>query len=132
MINFYIFLIVFFGIIVSIVINFTEQKYEIDLLSNNDISKLLKYRVERLELKRFVKTTYLGNIARVSPSIVRRKEISINAAEQNKIGMYNTNEDELEVIAYVGSYSHRVFTCPFSLNNKIHLLNVVNHFNAMR
>ena len=106
-----------------------EKRFKQNLLSNQSLEKLKKLNVSRLELKRYVKNTYLGSNMRISPSISKRKEINMESPEQNKVGMLNTLEDELTVYAYIKTLPHEVFTCPFSKENKELLQCIVDNYN---
>ena len=99
---------------------------------DNSFSKFLKLKVTRLELKRFLKNTHLGNNMRARPSSSKRKEIHINASTKDKLGMFNTIENELSVYAYVKSIPHEVFTCPYSDENKEKLQSIVDDYNNHR
>ncbi len=125
----YIYLIIFVLILISIVLNIYEKRFKQNLLSNQSLEKLKKLNVSRLELKRYVKNTYLGSNMRISPSISKRKEINMESPEQNKVGMLNTLEDELTVYAYIKTLPHEVFTCPFSKENKELLQCIVDKYN---
>ena len=119
----YIYLIIFVLILISIVLNIYEKRFKQNLLSNQSLEKLKKLNVSRLELKRYVKNTYLGSNMRISPSISKRKEINMESSE------HNTLEDELTVYAYIKTLPHEVFTCPFSKENKELLQCIVDNYN---
>ncbi len=56
-----IYLAIFVLILFRIVFNYHERKFEQDLLSDKSLEKFRKIKVSRLELKRYVKNTYLGS-----------------------------------------------------------------------
>jgi hypothetical protein len=124
-----IYLAIFVLILFSIVFNYHERKFEQDLLSDKSLEKFRKIKVSRLELKRYVKNTYLGSNINMSPTNSKRREINLESPEQNKIGMFNTLEDELTVYAYIKKFPHVVFTCPYSKENKELLKSIVKQYN---
>ena len=123
-------IIILIAMIISVVYGFSQKKYQIDLLGNEDSSKLRKYGVYKLELKRVAKTIYLGSNTRINSTREKRREVSLDAPDQNRIGMYNTVEDWLEVLCYKGAYPHDVYSCPCSQENKEKLLRIVEEYNG--
>ena len=114
------------GIIVSI----HERKYFQNLLDNNSTQKFQKLKVDKLELKRYVKNTNLGSNISATPSKSQKKEVPLDSNSQDKMGIFNTIENELTVYAICKNTSHEVFTCPFSEENMKYLLQIVNDYNT--
>ena len=119
-------------IIAGLIVNLHEKKYKQDLLTKVSYEKFQKMNVCKLELKRFVKYSYLGSSLRLSPNNLKRKEISLNSPLKDKIGFFNTLENELTVFALVGNYSHEVYTCPYSEENKKTLLHIIEEYSKLQ
>lgn len=99
-----------------------ERKYFQNLLDNNSTQKL---KVDKLELKRYVKNTNLGSNISATPSKSQKKEVPLDSNSQDKMGIFNTIENELTVYAICKNTSHEVFTCPFSEENMKYLLQII-------
>lgn len=130
MIESYLGVIIFIAIIIGAVICFFENRYRQNLFVDKSFTRFKKLKVKKLELKRYIRNSYLSSNARTGFSRSKRKEIPLNSPMQDKIGMFNTSENELTVIAVGKKMSHEVFTCPYCKENVIVLTTIINEFNS--
>ena len=117
-------------VIVGTIISICENRFRQDLLSDQSLEKFRKMNVSRLELKRYLANTYMGSTMTHQSSVRKRKEIPLESQQKDKMGMFNTVENELTVYAYITNTPHEVFTCPFCEENKNKLLDIVNAYNT--
>ena len=116
-------------VLVGIIYGMHEQKYLVDLLDNADagLLKLRRLGIEKLELKRYVRTMFLGG--GFSASRNKRQQIPLESYDHNKVSLFGAVEDELEVSGSKGSMSHTIYKCPYSEENKARLLELIGSFN---
>ena len=116
-------------VLVGIIYGMHEQKYLVDLLDDTDagLLKLRRLGIEKLELKRYAVTHYLGS--GFSASRKNRRQIPLESYDHNKTSLLSAVEDELEVSGSKGSMSHTIFVCPYSSENKARLLELIGSFN---
>ena len=89
--------------------------------------KLRRLGIEKLELKRYAVTHYLGS--GFSASRKNRRQIPLESYDHNKTSLLSSIEDELEVSGSKGNMSHTIYKCPFSEENKDKLLEFVESYN---
>ena len=106
-----------------------ENKYLVDLLDDTDagLLKLRRLDIEKLELKRYAVTHYLGSGFSVSRK--NRRQIALESYDHNKTSLLSSIEDELEVSGFKGKMSHTIYKCPYSEENKGKLLEFVESYN---
>lgn len=129
MIASYLSIAVAFLIAIGTVISIFENRYRQNLLVDKSFYKFRRLKVEKLELKRYIKNTYLGSNLRVNPSNSKKIEVPLNSSRQDSMGMFNIIENELTVFAIRNNQSHEVFTCPYSEENVKTLLEIAKEFN---
>lgn len=130
MITSYLSIAVAFLIAIGTVISIFENRYRQNLLVDKSFYKFRRLKIEKLELKRYIKNTYLGSNLRVNPSNSKKIEVPLNTSRQDdSMGMFNTIENELTVFAIRNNQSHEVFTCPYSEENVKTLMEIVKEFN---
>lgn len=129
MISSYISLAVLLLIVIGTIININEYRYRQNLLIDKSVYKFRRLKVEKLELKRFLKNTYLGGNLSMNPRNSKKTEIPLNSSRQDNMGMFNTIENELTVFAIRNNQPHEVFTCPYSEENVKTLMEIVKEFN---
>lgn len=130
MLGVYITVAVFVLVLVGTIYGMYENKYLVDLLDDADagLSKLRRLGIEKLELKRYVRTMFLGG--GFSASRNKRQQIPLESYDHNKVSLFSAIEDELEVCGLKGSMSHTVYKCPYSEENKKQLLAFVENYNS--
>lgn len=118
-------------IAIGTVISILENRYRQNLLIDKSFYKFRRLKVEKLELKRYIKNTYFGSNLRVNPSNSKKIkiEVPLNSSRQDSMGMFNIIENELTVFAIRNNQSHEVFTCPYSEENVKTLLEIAKEFN---
>lgn len=116
-------------VLVGIIYGMHEQKYLVDLLDDTDagLLKLRRLGIEKLELKRYAVTHYLGS--GFSASRKNRRQIPLESYDHNKTSLLSSIEDELEVSGSKGNMSHTIYKCPYSEENKDKLLELVESYN---
>ena len=130
MLGVYITVAVFVLVLVGTIYGMYENKYLVDLLDDADagLSKLRRLGIEKLELKRYVRTMFLGG--GFSASRNKRQQIPLESYDHNKVSLFSAIEDELEVCGLKGSMRHTVYKCPYSEENKKQLLAFVENYNS--
>lgn len=116
-------------VLVGTIYGMYENKYLVDLLDDADAG-LLKLRglgIEKLELKRYAVTHYLGS--GFSASRKNRRQIPLESYDHNKTSLLSAVEDELEVSGSKRSMNHTIYSCPYSEANKAHLLTFIENYN---
>ena len=116
-------------VLVGIIYGMHEQKYLVDLLDDTDagLLKLRRLGIEKLELKRYAVTHYLGS--GFSASRKNRRQIPLESYDHNKTSLLSSIEDEFEVSGSKGKMSHTIYKCPYSEENKDKLLELVESYN---
>lgn len=129
MLGVYIAAAVFVLVLVGTIYGLYENKYLVDLLDDADagLSKLRRLGIEKLELKRYTRTMFLGG--GFSASRNKRQQIPLESYDHNKVSLFGAVEDELEVTGSKGSMSHTIYKCPYSSENKARLLELIGSFN---
>lgn len=129
MLGVYIAVAVIVLVLVGTIYGMYERKYLVDLLDDADVGllKLRRLGIEKLELKRYVRTMFLGG--GFSASRNKRQQIPLESYDHNKVSLFGAVEDELEVCGLKGSMSHTIFVCPYSSENKARLLELIGSFN---
>ena len=129
MIGVYIAVAVFVLVLVGTIYGMYENKYLVDLLDDTDagLSKLRRLGIEKLELKRYARTMFLGG--GFSASRNKRRQIPLESYDHNKVSLFGAIEDELEVCGYKANMSHTIYKCPYSEENKARLLELIGSFN---
>lgn len=130
MLGVYITVAVIVLVLVGTIYGLYENNYLVDLLDDADagLSKLRRLGIEKLELKRYVRTMFLGG--GFSASRNKRQQIPLESYDHNKVSLFSAIEDELEVCGLKGSMSHTVYKCPYSEENKKQLLAFVENYNS--
>lgn len=116
-------------VLVGIIYGMHEQKYLVDLLDDAEtgLLKLRRLGIEKLELKRYAVTHYLGS--GFSASRKNRRQIPLESYDHNKTSLLSSIEDELEVSGSKGNMSHTIYKCPYSEENRGKLLELVESYN---
>ena len=116
-------------VLVGIIYGMHEQKYLVDLLDDAEtgLLKLRRLGIEKLELKRYAVTHYLGS--GFSASRKNRRQIPLESYDHNKTSLLSSIEDELEVSGSKGNMSHTIYKCLYSEENKDKLLELVESYN---
>ena len=116
-------------VLVGIIYGMHEQKYLVDLLDDAEagLLKLRRLGIEKLELKRYAVTHYLGS--GFSASRKNRRQIPLESYDHNKTSLLSAVEDELEVSGSKGKMSHTIYKCPYSEENRGKLLEFVESYN---
>lgn len=129
MLGVYITVAVIVLVLVGTIYGMYENKYLVDLLDDADagLSKLRRLGIEKLELKRYARTMFLGG--GFSASRNKRQQIPLESYDHNKVSLFSAVEDELEVSGLKGSMSHTIYKCPYSEENKARLLELIGSFN---
>lgn len=119
-------------VLVGTIYGMYENKYLVDLLDDADagLLKLRRLGIEKLELKRYARTMFLGG--GFSASRNKRQQIPLESYDHNKVSLFGAVEDELEVSGFKGSMSHTIYKCPYSEENKKQLLAFVENYNSER
>lgn len=120
--------LIFSIIIGDIIYLCIESKYKINVLDGENLDTLHKYQIDKLELKRYRVNVYLNGLRSVKAR-QNRKEIPLDAKEAVSTNIYNVIEDNLLIIGYGEKYTHEVYECPYSKDNKEFLSEKINKYN---
>lgn len=120
-------------VLVGTIYGFYENKYLVDFLDDADagLSKLRRLGIEKLELKRYVRTMFLGG--GFSASRNKRQQIPLESYDHNKsstLASLATVSDYLEVTGYKKKIPHTLFDCTYSPENKDKLLAFIENYNS--
>ena len=116
-------------LVVDIYLLLEMKNYRINLLESDDTEKLRKRGISKLQLKRYMIVHHLRSGLFSSQSC---REIGLNSPSPKNSGMFNTIEEELKVLAFKDEstkFSHNVFSCPYSPENKERLQKIVSEYN---
>ena len=120
--------LIFSIIIGDIIYLCIESKYKINVLDGENLDTLHKYQIDKLELKRYRVNVYLNGLRSVKAR-QNRKEIPLDAKEAVSTNIYNVIEDNLLIIGYGKKYTHEIYECPYSKDNKEFLSEKINKYN---
>ncbi len=126
MLGYLIIVAIFILLVIGLIYNIYENKFEVNLLSSDGAEKLRKLGIEKLELERYVKTHFIGRAG----GITKRQIIPLNSYDHSKSSGLAGVSDYLEVTGYKKKIPHTLFSCTYSSENKDKLLAFVENYNS--
>ena len=71
--------------IVGLIAGIYENHFRQDLLADSSLERLKKMNVSKLELKRYLKNTYLGSNMKLPSTVAKRKKIPLESKEKYQV-----------------------------------------------
>ncbi len=129
MLGYLIIVAIFILLVIGLIYNIYENRFEVNLLSSDGSEKLRKLGIEKLELERYTETHFPSRTG----GNIKRQLIPLNSYDHNKsstLASLATVSDYLEVTGYKKKIPHTLFDCTYSPENKDKLLAFVENYNS--